>query len=301
MVKTRYKKWIDKNCSSLNGKTIVVLGASGSIGKEIVDIISSLSANVILAIRSLSKGENLLKEMKEKYPSINYKILLVDMASRESIDAFVEELKKIDIDYFISCAGVYHLPKKILNDGLEIHFATNYFNHIYLIENIEDRFKNDNKKIIIMESISHRFYKIDFSDLMSLKTKNKTKVYARSKRLLVFHTLNKIRNGSPIVLTHPGISATTLFSSEKGGFSKLFNKLIFPIMKIIFMHPRKAALSVIYSLYNDVNYGKQVGPRGLFHIWGYPKIYKFSKNLLNKSKQEKILKLYKSKLIERGE
>ncbi len=298
MRKDKYQKWIDDNCSSLSDKTIVVLGATGSIGKEIVDIISSLSANVIIAVRSASKGEALILEMQKKYPQINYKLLLVDMSNRDSIDSFVKEIKQVKVDYFISCAGVYHLNQKILDDGLEIHFATNYFNHIYLIENIEAHIKKDDGKIIIMESISHRFFKINFNDLMSLKIKNKTKVYARSKRLLVYHTLNKINNGSPLILCHPGISATSLFSSEKGGFSSTFNKLIVPIMKKIFISPKKASLSVILSLFKDVPYGYQVGPRGLFHIWGYPKIYKFARTLKNKNKQEKIVELYNKKINE---
>ena len=54
----------------------------------------------------------------------------------------------------------------------------------------------------------------------------------------------------------------------------------------------------ILSLFKDVPYGYQVGPRGLFHIWGYPKIYKFARTLKNKNKQEKIVELYNKKINE---
>ena len=116
MRKDKYQKWIDDNCSSLSDKTIVVLGATGSIGKEIVDIISSLSANVIIAVRSASKGEALILEMQEKYPKINYKLLLVDMSNRDSIDDFVKELH----DMFDESYGVMDYQLFMFEDEFEL-------------------------------------------------------------------------------------------------------------------------------------------------------------------------------------
>lgn len=214
-----YYNWINKNSKSLKNKNVIVLGATGSIGIETCKYLSYLNANIYIAVRNKDKGNKLINELKEEYPDNNYYLLIVDLSSSNSVNNFINEIKRIDIDYFISCAGIYHLNKKILDDNLEIHFATNYFNQIRIVESISDLVLKRNGKIIVLGSISYRFNKVDFSDIMSLNTSNKTKVYARSKRLLVIHLLKLIKKGSPIIIAHPGVCPTTLFASEKGGFN----------------------------------------------------------------------------------
>lgn len=287
-----YYNWINKNSKSLKNKNVIVLGATGSIGIETCKYLSYLNANIYIAIRNKDKGNKLINELKIEYPDNNYYLLIVDLSSSNSVNDFINVIKSINIDYFISCAGIYHLNKKILDDNLEIHFATNYFNQIRIVESISDLVLKRNGKIIVLGSISYRFNNIDLSDIMSLNTSNKTKVYARSKRLLIIHLLKLIKDGAPIIIAHPGVCPTTLFASEKGGFSKLFNKTIFPIMKLIFISPKKAALNVIYAVFNDIDYGYQIGPRGLFHVWGYPKKHRFNKKVLDDELQTKIITEY---------
>ena len=290
---SRIDKWINNNCKSLENKNVVILGATGSIGKETAKILSFLSANIYIAIRNKNKGDKLIEELKLIYPNNNYFLLLVDLSSKKSTSEFIKLLKDIKIDYFISCAGIYHLEKRLVNN-LEIHFATNYYNQISIIESIKEDIKNNNAKIIVLGSISHRFSEIDFSDIMSIKTNSKTKLYGRSKRLFIIHLLSLIRKGYPISIVHPGVCPTTLFASEKGGFSKAFNKTIFPLMKLIFISPKKASLNIMYAIFNNIEYSYQVGPRGILHIWGFPKKYKFNKKVLSLDRQEKVISVFKT-------
>ena len=119
-------------------------------------------------------------------------------------------------------------------------------------------------------------------------------MYGRSKRLLNYHLLYLKEQGYDIRITHPGVSATSLFASEKGGFGKLFNAIIVPLMKIIFHSPDKSSLTVLYGLNDEVEYGKEIGPGGLFAVWGYPKVLKLSKKMQDKERQEKVVELYNS-------
>jgi hypothetical protein len=152
----------------------------------------------------------------------------------------------------------------------DITFVTNFISPIYLTQYLCNRLPN----LIVVQtaSISYLFSKLNFDDIETLKCKNKTTRYGRSKRLLILSTLtlqNKVNNS--IFLTHPGVSTTSLFNSSKGGFGKAFDKIIVPIMKVIFMKPEKAALSI--ALAPSYKYEKErfIGPRGLFQVWGYPK------------------------------
>ena len=153
---------------------------------------------------------------------------------------------------------------------------------------------NKELPILVVSSISHKKCRVDFNNHMSLGVKNRTKVYGRSKRLLNYHLLYLKEQGYDIRITHPGVSATSLFASEKGGFGKLFNAVIVPLMKIIFHSPDKSSLTVLYGLNDEVEYGKEIGPGGLFAVWGYPKVLKLSKKMQDKERQEKVVELYNS-------
>ena len=285
----KYIKWVNKNINSLENKNIVVTGATGSIGIYTVKYLAYLKANIIIAVRNEKKGNALIESIKNDFPDCNISMMLVDFSSIKSVDDFINELKEIKLDYYITTAGVYHLPETVTIDGLEIHYETNYFNQIRVIESLDKSLP-----VIVVSSISHKKCRVDFENLMSIGIKNRTKVYGRSKRLLNYHLMNLKNNGYDIRITHPGVSATSLFASEKGGFGKLFNAIIVPLMKIIFHSPDKSSLNVLYGLKNEVEYGKEIGPRGLFAVWGYPKVLKLSKKLQNEENQERIIEYYNS-------
>ena len=285
----KYIKWVNKNIDRLDNKTVVITGATGSIGLATTKYLAHLNANIIIAVRNSKKGNQLIEDIKKYHPSVNISMMIVDFSSIESVDNFINELKNVKMDYYITTAGVYHLPETITKDGLEIHYETNYFNQIRVIESL-----SKDLPILVVSSISHKKCKVNFENHMSLGVKNRTKVYGRSKRLLNYHLLYLKGQGYDIRITHPGVSATSLFNSDKGGFGKLFNALIVPLMKIIFHSPDKSSLTVLYGLNDEVEYGKEIGPKGLFAVWGYPKLWKLSKKLLNKEKQEKVVELYNS-------
>lgn len=283
----KYIKWVNKNINQLENKNIVVTGATGSIGIYTVKYLAYLKANIVIAVRNEKKGNALIEDIKKEFPDCNISMMIVDFSNVKSVDNFINQLKEISIDYYITTAGVYHLPETITLDGMEIHYETNYFNQIRVIEALDKELP-----IIVVSSISHKKCRVDFENFMSLGVKNRTKVYGRSKRLLNYHLMYLKNNGYDIRITHPGVSATSLFASEKGGFGKLFNAIIVPIMKVIFHSPDKSSLNVLYGLKNEVEYGKEIGPSGLFAVWGYPKLLKLSKNLQNKENQDRIIEYY---------
>ena len=54
-------------------------------------------------------------------------------------------------------------------------------------------------------------------------------------------------------------------------------------MKLIFMSPNKASLSLIKACDVDkIEINKWIGPRAFIHCWGYPKIYNLSKKAYDK-------------------
>jgi len=50
-----YKKWLDKNTTRLDGKTIGITGSTGGLGKEICLFLGYLGANLVLINRNIKK------------------------------------------------------------------------------------------------------------------------------------------------------------------------------------------------------------------------------------------------------
>ena len=279
-----YDKWIEKNTHLLTNQLAIVIGATGSIGKEIVNYLLQLKAKVIIGARNVNKAEALKNQLMLKYPDAKIYIEYVDVSSLESIDKFQLEIdrKYQKADIFINNSGVYHLPKSMSVDGYEIHFATNTLGNYYLAQKILYDMK-ENSKMIFVSSLSANFYKFKFADFQSLHCKNKMKVYAISKRIMMANTLalkQSIEEASiDINLVHPGVCATELFTKSHSNF---FIKIIYPLMKLIFHSPKKAALNIIKAIFVETKYDEWIVPGGLFEVWGYPKVSKIKKQIYNK-------------------
>src|SRR5207302_1323270 len=81
--------------ANLSGKTAIVTGATGGIGKEIARGLAKLGATVIVGARNPSKGEEVARELKKDAPKPeNVKAMVVDVSSVASIKQFAEDFQK---------------------------------------------------------------------------------------------------------------------------------------------------------------------------------------------------------------
>ena len=125
----KYKKWIDKNCQDLTGKTVVITGATGGIGEQAVKHFLYLNATVIMAVRNIDKANKFIATIE----SLNKPIVLkLDLSSNQSIDSFIEELEtnNYHIDWFIDNAGIYYFKPVETSDDDEVHFVNN---HLFIL------------------------------------------------------------------------------------------------------------------------------------------------------------------------
>ena len=83
---------------------------------------------MIIGCRGLEKGENAVKDIKEKNPTADITVLKLDLSSLTSVRRFAqsvaEQVTKIDI--LINNAGVMTCPEWQTEDGFEVQFGTNY-------------------------------------------------------------------------------------------------------------------------------------------------------------------------------
>ena len=74
----------------LDGKTVIVTGANTGIGIHTVIDLAKRGATIVMACRSLERGEAALKEAKEKSGSESIDLMQLDLSSLNSVRKFVE-------------------------------------------------------------------------------------------------------------------------------------------------------------------------------------------------------------------
>lgn len=281
------EKYLEKHPFSLEGKKVLFVGWTGSIGFEAVRIIASKGADLYLASRNPKKAEKMIASLKEMYPSVNIETFELDVSSLKSVQEFALAIEKKDLhfDFFINNAGVYHMPMVNTSEGYDLTFATNTLGHVYLLMKMIPLL-NASAKVISTSSMSYKFYKNDLNNVPLVSIKNKMKRYALSKQELtncfMFMKEHPSRNDIHMNLVHPGVVPTELFEKSHG---KFFMTFIFPIMKVLFHSPKKASLTIIYAMEANTENTEWIGPRGLFEAWGTPKKLKMKRSVLKNNEE----------------
>lgn len=99
------------NPFSLQGKTILVTGASSGIGQAIAVACSCMGANVIANGRNVEKLEATMSVMVGEGNAI----MSADLTKADAVKAMVSQLPKLD--GIVHCAGIGHrMPTKLLNE-----------------------------------------------------------------------------------------------------------------------------------------------------------------------------------------
>ena len=262
------KAWIDKNAQSLVGKTVAITGSTGGLGREICKHLVSLGANLILLDRNEKASSSHRLSLIAQNPKVSVKCLRVDLEDMDSVINATEVLKTIVFDVFISNAGAYSITRHVCITGYENVFQINFISPYYMIRELLPQLHERNGRVIVVGSIAHNYSNADKNDVDFRTRKASSFVYGNAKRYLMFSLseLFKSEKNIQLAIVHPGITPTNITAH----YPKLIYAIIKYPMKIVFMKPKKAALSVIAGLFDNCTSDEWIGPR-FFNIWGFPK------------------------------
>ena len=138
---------------NLKNLNIILTGATGVIGKSVLDKIISAGSNVI----ATGTNETKLKLIEEKYKNIN--ILKFDISEHEKIEKFVEDCSKIfsnKIDVLINNAGItqdnlsLRMKKEEWKKVIDLNLSSTFFMTKHVIKKM---LKEKNGKIINVTSV----------------------------------------------------------------------------------------------------------------------------------------------------
>jgi NAD(P)-dependent dehydrogenase (short-subunit alcohol dehydrogenase family) len=262
----RTDAWIKKNIPSMLGKTVAISGATGGIGQELCRHLAGLGASLLLLDRNSERSNAWIEKLKIEFPSLNAKHLRLDLADFSTVRSVTKELLASVPDYLIFNAGAYHVPRYTTSIGHDNVFQINFVAPYYMARTLLPVMKERGGRIVAVGSIAHNYSHIDLSDVEFLTRKQSSKVYGNAKRFLMFSLFGLDKDGKTITVAHPGITLTNITAH----YPKVIYALIKHPMKVIFMSPRRASLSILTAMVQDAKKNEWFGPC-FFDVWGLPK------------------------------
>lgn len=227
---------------------VLVTGATGAIGKEIVHLLASKGHDILLGCRSQKKGEILAKEIEVIYGR-RPQIIIIDLSDASSVSKASNHLSGECLDALINNAGVMNGKYILDGDGHEDTINVNYHNTRLLTQLLIDRI-TDGGVIVFTTSATRRWYPFQriMEDIPESKF-GRLKTYALSKKLITRYAATMAadkeikKRGIRINCADPGVVDTPMLS-----MGKWFDRLTDIFFRPFCLKPSTAAKTSVRAL-----------------------------------------------------
>ncbi len=232
----------------MQGKVIVITGATSGIGQVAADRLAGMGARLVLVARDKVRGQAMLARLRERAPGISHSIHYADLSRLVEMKRVAAEIAAAEtrIDVLINNAGALFGSRQVTEDGLELTFATNHMAYVVLTHGLRERLlASAPARVVNTSSNAHTRARLDFDDLQSAHGYRGFKVYGRSKLCNVLYTRELARRWAGTGVTanslHPGFVATR-FADQSGG---LFSYVV-RVAKLFAISQEKGADTIVY-------------------------------------------------------
>ncbi|MDT4937197.1 MAG: hypothetical protein QOG80_868 [Pseudonocardiales bacterium] len=255
--------WTAAQLPPQEGRTVVVTGANSGLGKVTAAEFARAGAHVVLACRTVAKGEAAAATMTGKV-----EVRRLDLADLSSVRAFADETEHVDV--LVNNAGVMAVPHDTTVDGFELQIGTNHLGHFALTGLLLPRIAD---RVVTVASPAHRFGRIDLDDLnWERRRYRRWGAYGQAKlaNLLFAYELQRRLSaaGSRVrsLAAHPGYART-----ELGGHARPPLGWLMALGDRVVAQPaRMGALTSLYAATAELAGGSYVGPNWPGEMRGYP-------------------------------
>jgi NAD(P)-dependent dehydrogenase (short-subunit alcohol dehydrogenase family) len=262
-------KYLKQNAKDLTGRTVAITGTTGGLGGAICRHLLSLGANLILLDRNKRKSDALKVALLQEYPTAAIDQIPLDLSDMGSVRAACATLETRDFDVLIHNAGAYSIPRFICDTGYDNVFQINFVSPYYMTCALLPKLRARGGRVVAVGSIAHNYSVTDVEDVDFRTRRRASLVYGNAKRYLMYglHELFRGEDKATLAIAHPGITFTNITAH----YPPLIFAIIKHPMKIIFMKPKKAALSIVKGVFEASDYRTWIGPQ-LFDVWGRPSV-----------------------------
>jgi retinol dehydrogenase 14 len=230
------------------GKTVLVTGSTGGIGKATALGLAMMGAHLAIAGRQRGSIEFAAAEIGAAGGG-QVETFVADLSSQAEVRRMAAEvLERLPrIDVLVNNVGGYWNTRQVTVDGLELTFALNHLAPFLLTNLLLDRLEHSAPaRVVTVSSKAHTSGRIDFDDLQGELSYSGARAYSQSKLANVLFTAELARRLQATSVTanalHPGVVRTSFGAEDPGRVQRLFT----PYMRRFMKSPDEGATTSIH-------------------------------------------------------
>jgi NAD(P)-dependent dehydrogenase (short-subunit alcohol dehydrogenase family) len=214
---------------AMNGRTVLVTGATGGIGFETARALARRGAHLVMGARDASRGQAAVDRIRAAGGGAE--LLVLDLASFASVRDAARRLaaERSSLDVLVNNAGCVLRERRVTVDGHEVTWQTNFLGGFLLTRLLLPLLKNAAApRVVNVSSEAHRTGRIEFTNLELERGYGAFRAYANSKLAQIHFTRELARRepGVAVNAVHPGTISTGIWRPAPAWFRFLVKLLL---------------------------------------------------------------------------
>ena len=235
--------------ASMAGKTVLITGGTGGIGKATAIGLARLGARVGIVGRDATRAAAAAADIRSTSDNPAVDVFIADMSSQQEVRRLASEVLDAypRLDVLVNNVGGFWAHRHTTADGLEHTFALNHLAPFLLTNLLLERLiASAPARVVTVSSGAQSMGRIDFDDLQGARKYSGQQAYNQSKLANVMFTYELARRldgtGVTANVLHPGVTRTDFGAEDQAWFFSVMSGLARLFMK----SPAEGAATPIY-------------------------------------------------------
>lgn len=233
----------------MTGKTVLVTGGTGGIGRATAEALVGLGARVGIVGRDRVRAWAVAQQISAGSPGRRVDALTADLSSQGEVRRLASEVLDLypRLDVLVNNVGGFWASRHLTVDGIERTFAVNHLAPFLLTNLLLERLvQSAPARVVTVSSGAQAMGRIEFDDLQGERTYSGQRAYNQSKLANVMFTYELARRlegtGVTANVLHPGVVRTAFGAEDPSPFWRFWTPVVRPFMKT----PESGAATSVY-------------------------------------------------------
>ena len=239
----------------MSGKTVLITGGTGGIGKETAIGLAKQGYHVIVTGRNRTRGEEAIEQIRHLTGNSQVDLLIADMSIQADIHRLTETVmaQYTRLDVLINNVGVLAEARTLTADGIELNFAVNHLATFLLTQLLLPLLKQSTPARVInvtggMPST------IDLDNLQAEQSYMGMVTYSHTKAIMMaasYEMAQRLKeSGVTVNVAYPGAAATNMTHNISAKMMPFWMRPFMPLMRQMFrLIPDSVARAARSSIY----------------------------------------------------